>query len=91
MSILLRFVVRSGEGPERLLKITVTSLLHIFYTSMCQKGCVCVHLERLWEVAGHFLEENDFRPFPEIIISVVNVFFPKSKSSLQNLHQNLQK
>ena len=44
-----------------------------------------------WEVAGHFLEENDFRPFPEMIISVVNVFFPKSKSSLQNLHQNLQK
>ena len=30
----------------------------------------------------HFLEKNHFQRFPEINISVVNVFFPKSKSNV---------
>ena len=35
------------------------------------------------EVTGHFLERNDFRPFPEMIISVVNDFFARANQTLK--------
>ena len=43
------------------------------------------------EDVEHFLEKNDFRPFPEMPISEGNGFFPKSKSHLQNRHKMFQK
>ena len=41
------------------------------------------------EVVEHFLEKNDFQPFPEIIISVLNVFFPQEQIKSSKLASKL--
>ena len=55
---------------------------------------MCINVFRrkeISEVVEHFLEKNDFHPFPEMPISAGNVFFPKSKSHLQNRRKMFQK
>jgi len=43
------------------------------------------------EVTGHFLERNDFRPFPEMSISVVNVFVLQEQIKSSKVAANFPK